>query len=89
VHWDGVEYFDPRRRVGVVFAFRGSASDEPEHAFVLKGLRPEATYALRFHDRSSPDRTATGRELLTSGVRVKLALPDSSDLIFIEERCHG
>jgi hypothetical protein len=86
VHWDAIEYFDPRRKAGVVFAFRGSATDEPEHAFVLKGLRPEARYALRFHDRSSPDRTATGRELLTSGVRVKLALPTSSDLIFIEER---
>jgi alpha-galactosidase len=85
-HWDGLEYFDPRRRAGVVFAFRGSATDEPEHTFVLKGLRPEARYALRFHDRSSPDGAATGRELLTSGLRVKLALPNSSDLIFIEER---
>jgi len=85
VHWDGVEYFDPRRGSGVVFAFHGSATDEPEHTFVLKGLRPEGRYALRFHDRSSPDRTTTGRELLTSGIRVSLGLPNSSDLIFIEE----
>jgi hypothetical protein len=85
VHWDGVEYFDPRRKSGVVFAFRGSATDEPEHTFVLKGLRPEARYELRFHDRSSPERTTTGRELLTSGIRVTLGLPNSSDLIFIEE----
>jgi len=85
VHWDGIQYFDPRRASGVVFAFRGSIGNEPDHVFVLKGLRPDGKYQLRFHDGSSPDRTASGRELLTSGIRVSLPLPNSSDLIFIEE----
>jgi hypothetical protein len=85
VHWDGMEYFDPQRRSGVIYAFRGSVPDERDHSFVLKGLQANATYRLRFHDHTSRDRTASGRELLTSGVRVTLPLPNSSELIFIEE----
>jgi alpha-galactosidase len=85
VHWDGIQYFDPRRASGVVFAFRGSIGNEPDHVFVLKGLRPDGKYQLRFHDGSSPDRTASGRELLASGIPVTLPLPNSSELIFIEE----
>lgn len=85
VHWDGIEYFDPRRRSGVVYAFHGSNSDEPQHAFLLKALDAAANYRVRFQDRTSPDQTATGRQLLASGVRVHLPLPNSSELIFIDE----
>ena len=66
MHWDGIEYFDPPRAKGVVYTFRGSSKDESNHTFVLKGLRPDASYELRFHDRSSPERSAAGQELLTS-----------------------
>ena len=85
VHWDGVEYFDPQRRAGVVYAFRGSTPDEAEHTFMLRGLRASATYELRFHDRSSPDRVVSGRELMDTGLVVHLGAADSSELIFIRE----
>lgn len=85
VHWDGIEYFDPRRRAGVVYAFRGSIADQGKHFFVLQGLRPNASYELRFHDHSSPDRTMTGRELMSAGLRVHLPGANTSDLIFISE----
>ncbi|HEX7361784.1 MAG TPA: alpha-galactosidase [Bryobacteraceae bacterium] len=85
LHWDSVEYFDQRRRLGVVYAFRGSTRDEPQHSFALNGLNPDATYRLQFHDQTSPDRTVTGRELASSGMHVHLPLPDSSELIFIDE----
>jgi len=86
VHWDGIEYYDPRTRRGVVYAFRGSTQAESKHNFILKGLQPGSTYSVNFHDRSSPDRTATGQQLLAQGVNVKLAIPNSSELIFIEEK---
>jgi hypothetical protein len=85
VHWDGMEFFDPQRRSGVVYAFRGSIADEPNHSFVLKGLQPDRSYRVAFHDHSSPDRTATGHDLLTTGLQVELPRPNSSELVFLEE----
>jgi len=85
VRWDGIEYFDPHTRRGVVFVFRGSAENEPRHTLRLTGLRPEARYALRFQDRSAPDTRVSGRELLEAGVPVHLPVPNSSELVFVEE----
>jgi hypothetical protein len=84
VRWDGVEYWDPARGTGVVYAFRGSVADEPEHRFVLAGLDAAQRYRLHFEDGSSPDRVALGRELTGPGVAVRLAEPLSSELVFIE-----
>jgi alpha-galactosidase len=85
VHWDGTEFFDPRYGKGVVYAFRGSGENEPEHRYKLQGLVPTKNYRLRFHDHSSSDRVLTGRELLAAGLTVKLSVPNSSELVFIEE----
>jgi len=85
VHWDSMQYFDPRRGAGVVYAFRSSTPDEAEHDFPLHGLRPEATYSVRFQDGSSPDRVMSGGALSSQGLRVKLAYPNSSELIFLQE----
>ena len=83
VHWDGVQYWDPARGKGVVFAFRGSTSDEAEHRFVLAGLETGKTYRLHFQDGSASDRTATGSELMSSGLQVSLQNPLSSELVFM------
>ena len=83
VHWDGMEYFDPDRRQGVVFAFHGADAAEPEHRFLLSGLDAGAIYHLHFEDGSSPDATASGQQLMISGVRVILHQPLSSELIWI------
>jgi len=85
VHWDGIEYFDPRRGKGVVYAFRGSAENESEHTFVLQGVVRGKHYRIRFHDHSAPDGTVSGRELLERGLTVKLGVPNSSELVFIAE----
>ena len=84
VHWDGMEYWDPRRAEGVVYAFRGSIDHEDEHRFVLSGLEPRARYRLHFQDGSAPDREATGSELMGRGVAVRLLTPLSSELVFLE-----
>lgn len=83
VHWDGMEYWDPARREGVVFAFRGSVADEEQHRFVLAGLEPGQRYRLHFQDGSAPDREATGRELMGPGLAVERSAPFSSELVWI------
>jgi hypothetical protein len=84
IHWDGIEYFDSRRRKGVIYAFRGSGENEPAHIFPLRGLDPAQQYRLRFQDQSAPDRTISGRDLLEHGVSLTLATPNSSELVFID-----
>jgi len=85
VRWDGMEYWDPMRGKGVVFAFRGKTEDEAEHVFVLSGLVAEQHYKLHYQDGSSPDVERSGRELMKSGVSVLLRNPLSSELIFVEQ----
>jgi alpha-galactosidase len=89
VHWDGVEYWDPARGRGVVFAFRGSAPDEAEHRFVLAGLDAGKRYRLHFQDGSAPDREGTGSELMGAGVVVRLGSALSSELVFLSEEDPG
>lgn len=84
VHWDGMEYWDPGRGQGVVFAFHGSDAAEPEHRFVLSGLDPRTVYRLHFADRSSPDTSVSGQQLMASGMQVVLPAPLSSELIFLQ-----
>jgi alpha-galactosidase len=86
VDWDGMEYWDPAQRRGIVFAFRGSGNDEQEHRFVLAGLVPQQQYHLHFEDGSSPDTELTGRQLMSAGLMVALPLPLSSELISLAEK---
>ena len=85
IHWDGMEYFDPVRKTGAVFAFRGSLEKQNSHTFPLKGVRSERYYQLQFQDHSSPNKKVTGRELLETGLTVSLPVPNSSELIFLTE----
>jgi alpha-galactosidase len=83
VHWDGLEYWDTPRKLGVVYAFRGSTPDEASHRFVLKGLDAKLTYRLHFEDGSDVDHEVSGNELVTKGVMVRLNEPNSSELLFL------
>jgi hypothetical protein len=84
VHWDGIEYWDPQRKRGALYAFRGSGEGDKTHTFVLQGLDPSGKYLLKFHDHSSPDRKTLGRELTGKGLRMNLPAPNSSEIIFVE-----
>ena len=70
----------------MVYAFRGSIEDEGSHAFMLQGLQSSARYAIKFNDHSGEDRTVTGSDLLQHGLQVSLPLPNSSEIVFVEER---
>ncbi len=83
VHWDGMEYWDPTRATGVLFAFRGSAPEEQLHSFRLAGLSDDARYQIHFEDQTSPDQVVTGRELRLQGIAVHLQHPLSSELAFV------
>jgi Melibiase/Glycosyl hydrolase family 36 C-terminal domain len=84
VRWDGIEYFDPRTRRGVVYAFRGSTS-EPAHRFQLRGLIPTRHYRVYFHDHSAADRIIAGAELMGRGFQIHLKSTNSSEIIFLKE----
>ena len=86
VHWDGMEYWNPARGQGVIFAFHGSDTAQPEHLFALSGLQARTTYHLHFEDGTSTDTTVSGQKLMTSGLQVVLREPLSSELIFISAR---
>ena len=58
---------------------------EMSHAFLLQGLRPDSSYHLTFHDHSSPDRSARGAELMTTGLIISLPQPNWSELVFLDE----
>ena len=85
IHWDGLEYWDSQRKRGVVYAFRGKTEKERAHPFPLQGLQADKRYRLSFHDHSAADRVVKGRELMHGGHRVRLAIANSSELIFLEE----
>ncbi len=85
MHWDGMEYWDPARGKGVIFAFRGTTPDETEHRFVLAGLNAAKRYRLHFQDGTTPDSEATGSDLTGPGLKVQLRQPLSSELVFVED----
>jgi len=89
VQWDGMQYWDPHRAKGVVLAFRGSIPGESEHRFVLAGLDVSRRYHLHFQDGTAPDRAATGSELMSEGLLVRLQNPLSSELVFLTEEASG
>ncbi|MBV9679012.1 MAG: alpha-galactosidase [Acidobacteriaceae bacterium] len=86
IHWDGLEYFDPQRDRGVLYAFRGSNPSENTHVFKLRGLAPAKNYRLHFEDGIAPNRSVTGRDLLDLGLSLTLPIPNSSELVFIESK---
>jgi hypothetical protein len=82
--WDSTEYFDAANGKGVMYVFRGSADGEATHRFAWKGLQPGHRYRLHFHDGSAPDMVRSGEELMHTGIDVRLAAPDSSELVVLE-----
>jgi hypothetical protein len=86
VNWDGIEYYSGKLRRGVLYAFRGTAPDEPTHRFRLRGLKARSRYRLAFQDQGgAANQVLAGHSLMQEGMEVALPMPVSSELIFIEE----
>ncbi|MDO8587095.1 MAG: alpha-galactosidase [Armatimonadota bacterium] len=78
--WDGIQYADPKTGNGVLFVFRPQ-SDQESQAVILRGLNPKKRYAIDAADGSASG-TYSGAELMQSGLMVRLAEKNSSDLVF-------
>jgi hypothetical protein len=85
VHWDGIEYFYPVSKRGVLFAFHGSSTEDQTHTFRLKGLNAASQYHLNFQDHSLADTSKSGQTLMQSGLHLQSGIANSSELVFFEE----
>ena len=83
VHFDAIQYVDPKKENGMLFAFRGTTADS-RHTFHLKGLNPRAQYELTFEDNDLPAVHRRGAELMRDGIEISLPEPQSSQLIYIK-----
>jgi hypothetical protein len=82
VVWDGIQYYDPARKEGVVYIFKPK-SPVSTQSIRLKGLDSQATYRLTFEDGSNPSAAASGAKLMKEGVEVTLQETYVSELMFL------
>lgn len=82
-HWDGIQYYDPVTKKGVVYIFKPAS--EPDTMTVrLRGVHPNAHYRVSFEDGSNPTVDKRGDEL-TAGMEVAIDGQRVSELMFVEE----
>jgi hypothetical protein len=86
--WDGIFYWGPKLKKGVVFIFRPQ-SDEGRQIIRLKGLDAKAKYWLWCEDGSITTQLTGGDELMQKGLSVNLPTTFSSDIIFIQDAADG
>ena len=85
LNWDGIEYFDPAAKRGVVYLFKPSEQNGNDTMKVkLRGVRPEAKYRVTFEDGTNPASEKSGAELI-SGIDVRLCGGLVSEWMFFEE----
>ena len=82
--WDGIFYWGPKLKKGVVFIFRPQ-SDKGWQIVKLKGLEVRQRYSISCEDGSIQPGEKTGRELMENGLEISLPAPNTSDLIFVQE----
>ena len=81
-HWDGVQYYDPTTKKGVVYLFKPSPVADTI-TLKLRGVEPGIRYRLTFEDASNPNVEKAGEEL-SKGLEVTLKGAPASELIFLE-----
>ena len=83
VHWDGLEYFDPDTDTGAVMLWKPGNEEGKEKTVPLRGLDPKKEYRLAFEDRRGQSFRARGESLLREGLRVAIAEPVGSEIVWI------
>jgi hypothetical protein len=85
MHFDGIEYFDPAAKRGVVYLFKPAEGNGIEGTRVkLRGVRPDARYHVSFEDGTNAAADRSGAEL-AAGIDVHLCGGLISELMFFEE----
>ena len=82
-NWDGIQYFDPATKRGVVYLFKPRAVADTI-SLKLRGVEPGRRYRVTFEDGSNPAAEKTGDEL-SKGFDVTLKGAPVSELVWIEE----
>lgn len=82
-HWDGIEYFDPTAKKGVVYLFKSAAGNDTA-SVKLRGIQADAKYRVSFEDGSNPTVEKSGQEL-AAGIDVTLRGQLMSELMFFQE----
>jgi alpha-galactosidase len=81
-NWDGLQYYDPATKKGVVYLFKPSPVSDTI-TIRLRGVEPTTRYRVSFEDGSHPEAEKTGAELV-HGLDVTLRGVPVSELIFLE-----
>ena len=81
--WDGIEYYDPAIRKGVVYLFK-PAKEVTTQAIRLKGLDLDHMYRVQFEDGTHPSSVKSATELMDEGFQVTLEGAEVSELVFFE-----
>ena len=85
VHWDGIEYYDVLHARALVYTFRGSAPTTGGTSSRSMDSNLTGNTGCISQDGSSSDRSESGADLLNKGLNIALMVPNSSELVFIEE----
>jgi len=83
-NWDGIQYYDPLAKKGVVYLFK-PAEGTDSTVIKLRGLEPKTPYRVTFEDRSNPSVEKSGAEL-AKGIEVTLKGAPTSELLFLDAR---
>ena len=83
-NWDGIQYYDPAARKGVVYIFKPAAETDTA-TIKLRGVESKTTYRLTFEDGSNPTVEKTGEEL-AKGINVTLKGAPVSELMFLDAK---
>ena len=83
INRDGIEYYEPISRKGVLCLFQPSKQcvNEPIR---LKGLKADRQYRLTFEDGSNPSCVRSGEVLMEEGLSVSLEGDNVSEWVFFE-----
>jgi alpha-galactosidase len=84
--WDAFEFYDPRRREGIVYVFRNDHA-EAHRMVKLKGLVAGAPYRVTSVDAKS-DVVLTGRRLMSEGIPVVVPRRSTSEVLLLKGRRH-
>lgn len=82
--WDGVQYYEPATKRGVVYLFKPGKGPDTM-TISLRGLDPATRYQVSFEDGSNPSVELTGAELL-HGLPVTLTGVSVSEFVFLEAK---
>jgi hypothetical protein len=81
-NWDGIEYYVPATRKGVVYLFKPAAGTDTM-SIRLRGIDAGTRYRVTFEDGTNPAVEKTGEEL-AKGLDVTLKGECVSELVFLD-----